>query len=412
MKISALDAEIRKKEGRASLSRADIEAMQLEKLNAVLARERARGGFYAAVPERLQTLDELRRLPFTTAEELSARGGAMLLLSQSEVRRVITGETSGTSGLVKRVFYTARDCENTVEFFAAGLSELVSHGGVTLIAMPFSGPYGLGELIAQAIERLGARPVKAGASLSYGEYGALLRRERPDSFVGMTAQLLSLLRLFGRGTLRRALVSGDACPPALLSLIGGLGVELFPHYGSREMALGGAVTCPAHCGMHLREEHVIAEIIGEDGAPLQRGESGELVITTVGMEAMPLIRYRTGDTARLLPGLCPCGSALARLDGVCRRDNPMEALDAALFALPELIDYRAERAGDALRLTALTLGEPESARIRAAAAGLFPGKRIEVGARRCKMDDRRLYAGKRALEKGEGNVLQDSGQLL
>ena len=138
----------------------------------------------------------------------------------------------------------------------------------------------------------------------------------------------------------------EACPRAVIAACAGLlGTALFPHYGSREMALGGAICCPAHEGMHLRENHVIAEIVDEAGNPLSPGETGELVITTIGMEAMPLIRYRTGDYTRILPTPCPCGSEVLRLDSVRRKGEAAEisCLDETLFALPWVADYRAER---------------------------------------------------------------------
>ena len=88
----------------------------------------------------------------------------------------------------------------------------------------------------------------------------MLGAERPEAYIGMPVPLLGLLRWMGApGSLRRALVSGDACPAGVVrELERLLGSRLFPHYGSREMCLGGAVTCPAHEGMHLRENHVIA----------------------------------------------------------------------------------------------------------------------------------------------------------
>ena len=314
MKISDLDAAIRRKYGIKRLTRENIQAIQLEGLNRMLSAEKRRGGFYAGLPDKLGSMAELSTLPFTTPKDLAERGGSMLLLSQSEIQRVITGATSGTTGESKRVFYTERDCRETVEFFAAGLSELVKPGSKTLIAMPFSGPHGLGELISDAIESLGAEPLRAGAGLTFGEYALVMEEKRPDAFVGMPVQLLSILRFGGRGFLQKALVSGDACPESVMRGIGDFGLELFPHYGCREMGLGGAVTCPAHQGMHLRENHTAAEIIGPDGAPLPTGQEGELVLTTFGMEAMPLVRYRTGDRARILPSPCPCGSELIRLE--------------------------------------------------------------------------------------------------
>lgn len=384
-----IDALIMAQEGLSEVTRESIEDLQLEKLNRLLKREKARCGFYRELPERLDSLDGLRSLPFTTEEELARNAAGLLLCSQSEITRVLSDATSGTTGAAKRVFYTEGDCERTVQLFVAGLGELIFPGSVTLIGFPFSGPFGLGELIAEAVARLGARPLKAGAALCYGELAALLAREKPDTFVGMPVQLLSLLRVCGRGSLRRALVSGDACPEAVIAGCEDiLGSKLFPHYGSREMALGGAICCPAHDGMHLRENHVIAEIVDEDGKALPTGAWGELVLTTIGMEAMPLIRYRTGDCTRVIPGRCKCGSEVLRLDTVRRMDGGGElaALDEALFALPFVADYRAGRRDGRLHLSVLTCGEGE-----------LPKLDADVEARPVKPEDGSLYLGKRKL---------------
>ena len=77
-------------------------------------------------------------------------------------------------------------------------------GGRVMICMPFSGPGSLGELIAEAIRRIGGSPIRAGAGLSYGAMKEIMERQRPDSCVAMPVQLLSTLRVCGRGTLRSA----------------------------------------------------------------------------------------------------------------------------------------------------------------------------------------------------------------
>ena len=403
MTRSRIDRYIMEQEALPEITRESLDAMQIRKLNALLRREHAHGGFYSGLPERLDSLDDLQSLPFTTEEDLAQNAPGLLLCSQAEIQRVLSNATSGTTGAAKRVFYTEGDCESTVKLFMAGLGELIFPGSVTMICFPFSGPYGLGDLIAEAVTRLGARPLKLGAGLSYGELESVLEKEKPDTFVGMPVQLLSLLRACGRGSLRRALVSGDACPDAVLDACEAiLGSRLFPHYGSREMALGGAICCPAHEGMHLRENHVIAEIIGEDGAPLPRGALGELVITTIGMEAMPLIRYRTGDYTRILPGPCPCGSAALRLDRVRRRSAELsaQALDELLFSYDMIVDCRYTLTDQGLKVTALTVGDfsPEALlpRLRA----LIKSKPVTISARPVSREDRALYAGKRVLLRG------------
>ena len=393
MRRSALDKYICELEGLPALSREALEALQLRRLNELLSREKARGGFYRGLPAGVGSLAELSALPFTTAEELSATAPGLLLTSQAEVERIISGVTSGTTGPAKRVFYTRRDLEHTVGFFAAGISEFTSPGDSVLIAMPFSGPDGLGELICRAVASLGANPVRAGVGRSLGELAGLTRRFSPAAYIGMSVPLLGLLRYMGRSSLSRALVSGDACPEGVCAGIERLlGTRLFPHYGSREMCLGGAVTCAAHSGMHIRENHILVEIVDENGRVLPDGERGELVITTLDMEAMPLIRYRTGDVARIVPGPCACGCVCRRLERVSRAEDVMERLDSALFRLPGLVDYRASLGPDgALLLDAVgsvragqleeacaALGFAARAKVRPVSAGFrgsYPGKR-------------------------------------
>ena len=400
MNRSRIDSFIRNTEGLDRLTRCEIEAIQLEKLNRLLAFEIQRGGFYRDLPEKLDSLAQLQFLPFTTGEDLTENAGSLLLVSQSRIQRVLSDATSGTTGTAKRVFYTEGDLENTVQLYMAGLGELIFPGSVTMICFPFSGPFGLGELIAEAIRRLGARPLKAGPFLTYGEYADLLADERPDTFVGMPAQLLSILRYCGKGSLERALVSGDACPDSVTAGCEAiLGSRLFPHYGSREMGMAGAICCQAHEGMHLRENHILAEITDKEGNVLPEGEWGELVITTIGMEAMPLIRYRTGDYTRILPEPCPCGSTVRRLDRIERQSAgiSMAALDDILFLDASIVDCCCERNGDGLAITALTAGTPAESAILSRVRALAPELSVSFTARPALAADRALFPGKRGM---------------
>ena len=399
MRKTRLENWICEVEGLSALDRETLEDIQLLRLNELLAREKARGGFYKGLPERLGSLAELRRLPFTTPEQLAENAPGLLLTSQAEVSRIISGATSGTTGPSKRIFYTERDIAHTVGFFAAGIGEFVSPGDTVCVAMPFSGPDGLGELICRAVESLGAKPVRMGVGRSLGEQAKMLEAERPEAYIGMPVPLLGLIRWMGStGSLRRALVSGAACPEGVIhELERLLGARLFPHYGSREMCLGGAVTCPAHEGMHLRENHVIAEIVSPEGEALPDGEFGELVITTVDMQAMPLIRYKTGDYTRFLAEPCPCGGVTRRLDTVRRaRETPdIVDLDSALFALPGLIDYSARLDGGQLIVDAV--GTVTAEELEGAARALYPALGVKAGVRPASPDFCGCCAGKRCI---------------
>ena len=396
MKKTALDNWIMQTEALPELTREGLDALQLRRLNETLARLKQRGGFYRDCPDQLESLSQLRKLPFTTAQDLSAHPGKFLLTSQSEVSRVISGATSGTTGPAKRVFYTETDTEHTVGFFAAGISEMLSGGEKCFIAFPFTGPFGLGDLIAKAVDRLGGIPIRAGFGQTFGEMLDLLKKTQPETFIGFPVTLLSLSRMYGAGfPIKRALVSGDACPAGVMAeLEQALGTKLYPHYGSRECGLGGAVTCQAFEGMHLRENHIIPEIIDESGNVLPDGQYGELVITTIGADAMPLIRYRTGDYTRILPP-CPCGGVTKRLETVSRRegDISMEELDSVLFRIPELVDYRAEFDG-MLHLHCLCFGSAAD-QVPDAVCQLLPMLKTTVTSEPAARSHRPLYLGKR-----------------
>lgn len=398
MKKTKLDPWICQVEDLPELNREILADLQFRRLNETLSRVTARGGVYRGYPSHLESLDELKQLPFTTPRMLSDAPGRFLLLSQGEIQRVISGGTSGTTGLPKRIFYTARDLEHTVGFFAAGISEMLLPGETCMITFPFSGPFGLGDLIAQAVERLGAIPVPAGNPGAWGAWCRLIRETSPDAWIGFPALLLGIARMYGGGfPIRKALVSGDACPPGVLAALEALlGSRPYPHYGSRECGLGGAVTCPAFEGMHLRENHILAEIVDEAGHPVPDGQWGELVITTIGLEAMPLIRYRTGDWTRFLPP-CPCGGVTRRLDRVSRMAPAptMAEVDDVLFSLPGVVDCRGEVLGTRLRIEVQITGAASREAIASALELRYPGQGIQLSLIPAGWETPPFYPGKR-----------------
>lgn len=396
MNRTKLEQWIERVEGIPYLTRENLQDLQLRRLNETLARLPKSQG----LPREVSSLDALSCLPFTTPQMLSDNPGRYLATSQAQVSRVISGATSGTTGPAKRVFYTAADCQHTVGFFAAGISEMLSPGEKCLIAFPFSGAFGLGDLIARAVERLGAVPVRGRVGACWEEAARQIKETGATAYIGFPVPLLGLLRLYPGLPVRRALVSGDACPAGVMKALEAL-LEgpLYPHYGSRECGLGGAVTCPALEGMHLRENHIIAEIVDPQGRVLPQGAYGELVITTIGLEAMPLIRYRTGDYTRFLAP-CPCGGVTRRIGPVSRFEGAisMEALDSALFSVPTLVDYTA-RHENGLHIGAKTLHPGQENLLYSAAHSLYPNLSIYIETSAASCDDRPLYPGKRYILK-------------
>ena len=204
--------------------------------------------------------------------------------------------------------------------------------------------------------------------------------------------LLSLLRLDPDTTLKRALVSGDHCSETVLGKCEEiLGTKLFPHYGLRESGLGGAYTCTAHAGMHIRENDMICEIVDEAGNVLPDESWGELVITTIGLEAMPLFRYKTGDFARLIGGVCPCGSSVKRLEvsGRISKTPVMGHYEDILFNFDNIIDFHISD-----NSVILSVKENNSEFLSAVQKHL---RGFEFSVTEAKLTDRPMYTGKRRI---------------
>lgn len=385
-------------------SRADIEALQLERLNETLAVCALAAFYKNRLPSRVGSLAELASLPFTTPEDVSRVPSAFLACSQSEIARIITDETSGTAGGAKRVFYTEDDLERTASFFACGLSEFIGEGDRALICMPSTKRGSVGELISRAIASLGAEPHIFGVGRAFREWLQEARERNINRIVAMPVPLLSFARFAkaegARLNISGALVSADACHDSMLSLISSAlgGCELFPHYGSRESGLGGAITCPAHAGMHIRENDLLCEIIDPSGRSAREGERGELVITTLTRRAMPLVRYRTGDFTRFCEMKCACGSEVRRIDAVERAASaPIDiaALDDVLFSNEDILDYSATLRDGILEIDLITIrGTAEGA--REAAMAIYTQGEVSVRARAYSRDEAApAYIGKR-----------------
>lgn len=318
-----------------------LAAAQAAQLRSTL-RQAQRGAFYARHLREcdldITSVDDLERLPFTTAEDLR-NWGDFLCVSQGDVQRMVTLHTSGTTGLPKRLAFTDADLARTRDFFAVGMRQLVGAGQRLAVLLPGAErPDGVADLLRQALSAAGvevlAPPPEVHAAPAAntgtcaeegGEPGKALaqwlEQAKPHCLVAAPAQLALLLKLFsqrGPQGLAGILTSAEPLDDALgLALRRAWQCEILDHYGLTETAYGCAVECPAHQGFHVRELDVLIEIVDISGHKvLAQGEEGEVVITTLQRQAMPLVRYRTGDVACLLPAPCACGSPLRRLGPV------------------------------------------------------------------------------------------------
>jgi phenylacetate-CoA ligase len=261
-----------------------------------------------------QDLQGFTALPLTTAD-LAADPLDFLAVSQSAVARVVTLRSSGTSAPPKRLFFSPADLQRTVDFFHHGMSTLVAPGQRVLILMPGEQPGSVGRLLVEGLGRLGAAGMVHGPVHDPGAAVAAVLTHRPDCLVGIPVQVLAMARHprgagIPRGLLRSVLLSTDYVPEAIVGVLERTwGCRVFQHYGMTEMGYGGAVACEARDGYHLREADLFVEVVDpETGRGVQDGVSGEVVFTTLAVSAMPLIRYRTGDTARFCRSLAPAAA--------------------------------------------------------------------------------------------------------
>jgi phenylacetate-coenzyme A ligase PaaK-like adenylate-forming protein len=346
------------------LTRSDIEAYQLRRLQETLCLVRAKSPFYrrhlAGAPAELSSLEALAQFPFTTPEDVRRSGLQFLCVSQDDIQRVVTLDSSGTTGAPKRIYFTAEDQELTLDFFQIGMSTFTTAGDRVLILLPGERPGSVGDLLATALPRLGAMGIKHGPVRDAGLTLEIMVQEKVTGLVGLPAQALALAR--HRETshkippvpLKNVLLTADHVPEAIKAVVErSWGCRVYNHYGMTEMGLGGGVECQARRGYHLREADLYLEIVDPDtGQPVPLGETGELVFTTLTRRGMPLIRYRTGDLSRFIPGDCPCGTILLTLERVRRRRDgnvslgagqslTMAELDEVLFPIEGLLNFSA-----------------------------------------------------------------------
>ncbi len=306
---------------------------------------------------------EWSKLPFTTADDLKAHEKAFLCVSPSQISRIVTLETSGTTGKPKRIYFTEEDQQLTVDFFDHGMRLIVDETDTVLILMGTGSPGSIGQLLASGLERLGARSIEYGVPFR-SEKGAdagigdekkelkyiskadeakaileLIRTEKVTSIVASPTHMIALARAAEKAEdeiyLRSILLSGEFVPAqTVMKLEEVFQCTVFEHYGMTEMGLGCAVSCGYSRGYHIREADIYIELINPLTGELVEEVSnrntpgfsnyGEIVFSTLTRKGMPFIRYRTGDFSRWILGDCPCGSSLKRLDKVVPGDDRIE----------------------------------------------------------------------------------------
>ena len=346
-----------------TLPRAELAALQVERLRALLGRaarvplHRDRLAAAGARPDAVRTLDDLRRLPFATkADFRDTYPFGLLAAPMDEIVRIHA--SSGTTGKPTVVAYTRGDLDVWTEVMGRTLRA----GGV-----------GPGDVVQNAY---GYGLFTGGLGFHYG--AELLGAAVIPTSGGFTDRQLLALQDLGSTVLcctpsyalhlAEAIEEAGLRPGDLRLRVGFFGAEPWTEamrdaiqarlrlmalniYGLSEViGPGVAVECAERNGMHVAEDHFLAEVVDPQSLePVAPGTTGELVFTTLTKQGMPLIRYRTRDLASLDPAPCPCGRTLVRLSRVMGRSDDMliirgvnvypSQVEHALLQVPELAPH-------------------------------------------------------------------------
>ena len=321
-----------------SLTRSEIGALQLERLKATVNHCMDSPFYYRRFKENgispgdIRSLDDLQRIPFTTKQDLRDTypfGIASVPLSKCTRLH----SSSGTTGNPTVVLHTARDLDQWANAVARCLWMVGCRPDDVFQNTSGYGMFTGGLGFQYGAERLGMLTVPAAAGNTlrqlkfFTDFGTTVVHAIPS----YASRIFEVMQERGidprRDTRLRTLVIGAEphSEDTRRRIEDMLGVKAYNSFGMSEMCGPGvAFECTEQNGLHIWEDYYIVEIVNPDTLePVPDGEVGELVLTTINREAMPLLRYRTRDLTRILPGDCPCGRQHKRLDRMKGRSDDM-----------------------------------------------------------------------------------------
>ena len=237
---------------------------------------------------------DIRELPFTSGSDIADDPYAFLCIPLKDVERIHTITTSGTDRK-KKIFFSENDVSRNQSYLSHGMGAVIKPGDSCAVLFPQSGTGGLTDILMKALADIGVSsetpyfPDDVEKTI-HGCGGK-------NCIIGMPSDIMYILRTAPELKPESVLLSGDYIPEAVKNAVRDVwNAEVYEHYGMTETGFGGALSDHTGKGMLIRSDDLFIETVDpETGAGLGNGEPGELVITTLNREAMPLIRYRTGD---------------------------------------------------------------------------------------------------------------------
>ena len=295
---------------------------------------------------QIQTTEDLVRLPFTGKKDLQLHNSEFLCVPPEKIVDYVT--TSGTLGDPVTFGCTDSDLERLAynemkSFSCAGIRP----GNIIQLMTTLDKRFMAGLAYFLGIRKLGASIIRVGNGMPELQWDTI-NRLKPDTIMCVPSFILRLIEYaekngidYRNSSIKRIIGIGEGLRDQdfNLNLLGKRikekwNVELFATYSSTEMGATFS-ECPFGCGGHVHPELIIVEIIGEDNQPVA---DGEVVITTLGVEGMPLLRFRTGDISSKIVDQCDCGRNSYRLTPLVGRKNNMIKLKGTTIYPPAIND--------------------------------------------------------------------------
>lgn len=312
-----------------------INATQLEQVNNQIQKLIKADSFYGKRLKEhgitgVSSVEDFEVLPFSEKKDL--RDAYPLgLMAEPEENIVRIHSSSGTTGLPVIIPYTAKD----VDDWAIMFTRCYEMAGITnLDRIQVTPGYGLwtaGIGFQNGAEKLGAMVIPMGPGNTDKQLQMMVDLGSTvlcstSSYALLLAEEIEARGLRDKIKLRKGVIGSERWGEKMRKRISDeLGIELYDIYGLTEIyGPGIGISCKYDCGMHYWDDYIYIEIIDPvSGRPVPDGEMGEIVISTLCKEGAPLIRYRTHDLSRIIPGECECGSRFPRLDAIMGRTDDM-----------------------------------------------------------------------------------------
>lgn len=306
--------------------------------------------------EKIRTLEDLRYIPLTGKKELQLYNKDFVCIPREKIVDYIT--TSGTLGDPVTFAMSDKDLDRlayneAISFACAGGKP----GDIFQLMTTIDKRFMAGLAYFLGIRKMGGSIIRVGNGIPELQWDTI-RRIEPDTIICVPSFIMKIIRYaeehgidYRHSSIRKAVCIGENLREQdfSLNLLGQKikekwDIQLYSTYASTEMATT-FTECSCGRGGHHHPELMIAELLNENGEPVAEGEAGELTITTLGVEAMPLLRFRTGDIARFHTEPCACGRTTMRISPIIGRKNQMvkykgtTLYPAAIFDVLDNVDY-------------------------------------------------------------------------